>query len=89
MHVLVGLFSPRHSRWQRGIPVYKKGTRTDINNYRPISIFPLLSNLLEHIIKTGLVSLTNYSAMKALIDFVEKVLETLDKSKWPSAVFLS
>lgn len=36
------------------IPLHKKGHKTDINNYRPISILPIMSKILEKIIKAQL-----------------------------------
>lgn len=38
------------------IPVYKAGDRTLINNYRPISILPTLSKILERLLNNRLVS---------------------------------
>lgn len=31
-------------------PIYKSGDKNDTNNYRPISILPPLSNILERIV---------------------------------------
>ena len=28
-------------------PVYKAGDKSDVNNYRPISVLPILSKILE------------------------------------------
>ena len=38
--------------WKIGqiIPVFKKGNRSDYRNYRPITLLPLLSKALEHIV---------------------------------------
>ena len=35
-------------------PVFKKGARTSKNNYRPVSILPILSKLFERLISKQL-----------------------------------
>ena len=40
-------------------PLYKNGSRDEINNYRPISILPTLSKLIEKFIQKNLVSFLN------------------------------
>jgi hypothetical protein len=32
------------------VPVYKRGNRADYNSYRPISLLPLLSKVMEHLV---------------------------------------
>ena len=41
------------------IPIFKSGPRNSVNNYRPISILPSLSKVLEKLIKTRLVNFSN------------------------------
>lgn len=43
------------SEWKHAIvtPVYKSGPRTDPTNYRPISILPVLSKILERRTSNG------------------------------------
>lgn len=41
------------------VPIYKKGDKFDEKNYRPISLLPVLSKMLEKLIKTRLLSFLN------------------------------
>ena len=41
------------------IPVFKKGSTYDVNNYRPISLLPVMSKILEKLVNTRLVSFLN------------------------------
>lgn len=76
------------------IPIHKKGDTDDANNFRPIAIVPILSKILEAIIKEKLMSYfeskkllstaqygfrSNKSAINALTDFLEIVVDNLDK----------
>ena len=37
------------------IPIFKSGTRTDPGNYRPISVLPALSKILERAVHSQLI----------------------------------
>ena len=37
------------------IPVHKKGSKTDVNNYRPISLLPVMSKILKEFFTKGCV----------------------------------
>ena len=41
------------------VPVFKKGSTYDVNNYRPISSLPVLSKILEKLVYKRLVSFLN------------------------------
>lgn len=41
------------------IPVFKSGSESEVNNYRPISILPLLSKILEKCVSVRLVNYLN------------------------------
>ena len=38
------------------IPIFKKGARHDVNNYRPISLLPVFSKILEKLVYRHLLS---------------------------------
>ena len=51
---------PQNFKIARVIPVFKKGSKTDINNYRPISLISVYNKLLEKLVyKRVLVFLEN------------------------------
>ena len=41
---------PNSPKFARVEPIYKGGSTTDINNYRPVSILPLLSKFFERVV---------------------------------------
>ena len=41
------------------IPVFKKGCATDVNNYRPISLLPAMSKILEKVMYKRVMSFLN------------------------------
>ena len=53
-----GLF-PRLLETGQVNPLYKGGAKKEINNYRPISILPTLSKLLEKFIQNHLMGVLN------------------------------
>ena len=50
--------------WTRAkvIPGFKSGDKSNINNYRPISIFPVVSKILESIVNQQLSEFLNYNS---------------------------
>ena len=45
-------YFPKMLKTARVVPIYKSGDNTNVNNYRPISILPILSKIFEKIIFT-------------------------------------
>lgn len=84
-------------------PVYKKGSKYDINNYRPISVLPVFSKiyekviknrLLQHLNENGILSpcqngfLNGKSTESALTTIMEYVYDSIDKKQSILMVFL-
>ena len=45
-------------------PIYKQGSKTDLDNYRPLSVLPVISKLLEkHVCKHFIAFLTNHNLL--------------------------
>lgn len=85
------------------LPLFKKGEKDDLNNYRPISILPTLSKIFEkHIAtqihkflkKTSIIHTSQsgfrqyHSCQTALINLTEKWLGNIDNGNTVGVVFL-
>lgn len=97
-----GIF-PKSLKFARIIPLHKKGPKTDINNYRPISLLNIFSKIFEKLMKLHLVSFINTnnilcptqygfqqgrSTLDALIKFSSDVYSQLDQSKFLLSIFV-
>ena len=51
--IVTGLF-PKFWKHPYVVPFYKSGDIEEVGNYRPISLFPILSKILEKIVATQL-----------------------------------
>ena len=74
-------------------PVFKKKSRTDKENYRPVSILPVISKIFERLIFKQLIMLfervfseyqcgfrNGYSAQHCLLTMTEKCKKCLDSN---------
>ena len=97
-----GVF-PARLKIAKSLPLYKSGCKSDINNYRLISILPAISKIFEKAIVFRLSSFLennnllsnsqfgfrkNVSTQSALLNFVSKVYSELDKKSFVASVFL-
>ena len=85
------------------LPLYKKGDQATLSNYRPISILPTMSKLVEKCLKTRLMNYltdfnlinpvqfgfqANVSTQDAILHVIEKIYSNLDKKVSTMAVFI-
>ena len=85
------------------IPLYKEGTRDDIDNYRPISILPVVSKILERAAQQQLVDylesrglfcryqcgfLRKYSTQSAITFLRDSIRRNMDAGQLTGAIFI-
>jgi len=81
-------FFPNKWKAAKVTPIFKKGTKSDLNNYRPISVLPIVSKIFETIIFQQLYDylnkyklLNNYqSGFRLLHSTLKASLETMNNS---------
>ena len=97
-----GIF-PERLKLAKVIPVFKKGDSKLINNYRPISLLPVISKVLEKIIANQLSQYfednklfhdnqygfrTGLSTEYATIELTYRILSNMDRNEIPFSIFL-
>ena len=94
---------PQKMKLAKVVPVFKKGDRDYVNNYRPISLLTSISKILERLVyKRTLKFLVNckilgdsqfgfrknHSTTHALLTFLDKVAHAIDDTSHTIGVFL-
>ena len=94
---------PERLKLAKVIPVFKKGDSKLINNYRPISLLPVISKVLEKIIANQLSQYfednklfhdnqygfrTGLSSEYATIELTDRILSNMDRNEIPFSIFL-
>ena len=84
-------------------PTYKGGSRLEASNYRPVSVLPIFSTILEKLMQRRLTKFLdhnktiyehqfgfqkNKSTTLAVLDLYSQILQTLEKKKIACSVFL-
>ena len=85
------------------IPIYKKGLRTEISNYRPISLLSIFNKILESIVYNRLVSYfnkhdilyknqfgfrSNHSTTQAILKMTDKIQKAIENKEYSCGIFL-
>ena len=94
---------PEPTKTPNVIPVHKKGSQLELNNYRPISLISNISKIIEKLVHKRLNSFleansifyeqqfgfrNNHSTNHALIQITEKIRQALDKNKYACGTFI-
>ena len=94
---------PSEWKYAKTTPLFKKGLSTDMDNYRPISVLPVVSKLLERIVHHQLHSFLsehkllnpyqcgfrrNHSTKFAAIAFLDYIRRRMDLGLLTGAVFI-
>ena len=102
LSITTGVF-PRQMKIANIVPIYKSGDNTLFNNYRPVSVLPLFSKILERIVYNRLIEFFNkhsvlydyqfgfrklYSTHMALITLIDKLSNALDEGSKVVGIFL-
>ena len=83
-------------------PIFKGGSKLDVSNYRPVSVLPIISKLLEKLMQTRLVSylernniiyekqfgFKKKSTSLAVLDMYSKIVDSIEKRNYMCNVFL-
>ena len=93
--IVTGLF-PNMWKYPHVIPFHKSGDKDDVSNYRPISLLPIISKILEKVVanqltffleSNGLLANSQHgfrphlSTETALMQVTEKLYSNMDKNK--------
>ena len=78
------------------IPVFKKGDRSNVDNYRPISLLSCFEKILERLMCKRMLAFLkkhigfreNHSTVMALIEALNEIYNNLDEGKFVLGVFL-
>ena len=102
LSILSGVF-PSEMKIARVVPLFKSGDPTIFSNYRPVSVLPLFSKILERLMYTRLLSFINvhnvlyayqfgfrfgHSPGLALVLLVDKISQALERGEYVLGIFL-
>ena len=100
--LLTGCF-PEQMKASKVIPLFKSDDKKLVNNYRPVSVLPVFSKILEKIIYNRLINhfdthcllnsnqfgfRSNYSTSMAVLQLLDKISTELDSKNYSVGIFM-
>ena len=97
-----GIF-PTAMKIAKVVPIFKSKDDTLFNNYRPISLLPTFSKIIERLVHTrlshylnahGLLNQSQYGFLKnlstdqAILELQDRIVKSIASKKWCSGIFL-
>ena len=97
-----GIF-PKNMKIAKVTPIHKKGKQNDVNNYRPISVLPIFSKILEKCIYKRLIEFFDknnilhkhqfgfrhrHSTATAILDLIHKINQAIDNKEYALTIFI-
>lgn len=97
-----GVF-PDQLKIARVVPIYKNDDRTSVNNYRPISVLPFFSKIIERLMYNRTLDFLNkneilaknqygfrenHSTSMALIKLIDQITEELNNKQFSIGIFI-
>ena len=94
---------PMNMKIARVTPIYKKGSKNDVNNYRPISVLRIFSKILEKCIYNRLIYFINrynillknqygfrqgHSTSTAILNLINNINKAIDNKEYAITVFI-
>ena len=98
--VLQGTF-PSSLKIGKVIPIYKKGSQLDVKNYRPVTVLPVISKVIERLMYNRLYEFIecerllneaqfgfrrSKSTQDAILKFLEKIYRDINENKIPIGI---
>ena len=102
LSIQVGSF-PDKMKIAKVCPIFKSDDKYEISNYRPISILPMFSKILEKLLFNRLLSFLNmhniltpnqfgfrekYSTFMALLNLVDRISDKIDNKEYSIGIFM-
>ena len=94
---------PTKIKIARVTPIHKKGKQNDVNNYRPISVLPIFSKILEKCIYKRIIDFLDkhnilmkhqfgfrrgHSTATAILDLIHKINQAIDNKEYALTIFI-